>query len=74
MKSMVSPSIPLPAGAFWSRGLRRDERIICRSGSLLITLEGVLEDFQLRPGQALAVSRAGRAVVEALDDAVFRVG
>jgi hypothetical protein len=39
----------------------------------LLTLEGVLEEFELRPGQAAHVPRAGKAVVEGFAGAVFSV-
>jgi hypothetical protein len=65
--------ITLPVGQLWARRLPRNARILCQQGTVLLTLEGVLEEFELRPGQAAHVPRAGKAVVEGFEGAVFRV-
>ena len=69
MQAQDPPSLLLARGQFWSARLPRGAAIHCASGRLLITLEAVWDDFVLDPGQALYLSRRGKAVVEAIESA-----
>lgn len=61
----------LVAGEIYSFYARAGERLLCRQGRLLVTLEGVLEDFELSTEAALPLRCPGKVVVEAFDGAVI---
>lgn len=69
---MAAPqTISLDPGTFLATRLARGACIRCQAGELLVTLEGVIEDFHLMPGQTLCLPRRGKAVVEALSAAAL---
>lgn len=64
-------STRLSQGQFLSRAVRAGERLHCREGRLLATLEGVTRDFDLHAGHSLVLPADGLLVVEALVAAQF---
>lgn len=48
-------------------------RLACLRGRMLVSQEGVAEDFDLKAGDALAMTRAGRVLAEAIGDAEMAV-
>ena len=48
-------------------------RIICRSGTVWVTQEGVLRDDFLRRGEALALRSRGVTLVQAMDRALILI-
>ena len=54
-------------------GSRRPAMIQSLDGTLWVTIPGDPEDYTLRPGETLAISRRGPVVVEALPEGRARI-
>lgn len=63
--------IALAAGTVHSFTARRGERIVCRGGRILLSQFDVAEDFELRRGDALIISKHGMVVLEAIEASVL---
>jgi len=48
-------------------------RIVCRSGIVWVTQEGVLRDDFLRPGEALTLRSRGVTLAQAMDRALISI-
>jgi len=48
-------------------------RIVCRSGTVWVTQEGVLRDDFLRPGESLTLQSRGVTLAQAVDRASFGI-
>ena len=48
-------------------------RIVCRSGTVWVTQEGVLRDDFLRPGEALILRSRGVTLAQAVGRALFSI-
>ncbi|HEV8644541.1 MAG TPA: DUF2917 domain-containing protein [Burkholderiales bacterium] len=48
-------------------------RIVCRSGTVWVTQEGVLRDDFLRPGKALTLRSRGVTLAQAVDRALLSI-
>ena len=48
-------------------------RIVCRSGTVWVTQEGVLRDDFLRPGEALTLGSRGVTLAQSMDRAVISI-
>ncbi len=67
-------TISLPKYKMWSiGGDRRGDVISCLSGSLWVTQDGDLIDHVVEAGRQFWVTRPGTVVVQALDDASFKM-
>ena len=48
-------------------------RIVCRSGTVWVTQEGVLRDYFLRPGEAMTLRSRGMTLAQALGRALLSI-
>ena len=53
--------------------VKRGTEVFCDSGVLWVTQSGDYNDYILRAGDAMAVTRRGKILVEAMRDADFHI-
>jgi len=62
--------IDLNAGQGWSvKGRRRQQTVLCITGSIWVTQEGDIADYLLEEGDAFLITRPGLVLVRALQSA-----
>ncbi len=54
--------------------IKRGSRVFCDSGVLWVTQANDRNDYILRPGDTMIVSKRGKVLVEAMRDADFHIG
>ncbi len=54
--------------------IKRGSRVFCDTGVLWVTQANDRNDYILRPGDTMVVSKRGKVLVEAMRDADFHIG